>query len=250
MHLGINRLRRHKHTRHRKDTHLHHNRHGKLDRQSNTRFFSRNVIGVVLDLIPRSRAGHRSLMDSFAGREDRQEANRTGCRGPYRRYIMWPMRSLVPGEDSSTGNVTGGRELARYVLEAVVGRYGCNALEAVANSARSISVASSASARELLTRFDTGQRSLPRSRCAGLVVVLIRSDSVVRRLVGGIDVDREHGNLSSAVRLFVLSPKDFSLRHVGGMPSVQSEPLHVDGGFAVGAFSFSHQGSPRSFRRV
>jgi hypothetical protein len=30
---------------------------------------------------------------------------------------MW---SLVPGEDSSTGNVTGGRKLARYVLEAVV----------------------------------------------------------------------------------------------------------------------------------
>ena len=34
----------------------------------------------------------------------------------------WPMWSLVPGEDSSTGNVTGGRKLARYVLEAVVGR--------------------------------------------------------------------------------------------------------------------------------
>ena len=27
-----------------------------------------------------------------------------------------PMWSLVPGEDSSTGNVTGGRKLARYVL--------------------------------------------------------------------------------------------------------------------------------------
>ena len=27
----------------------------------------------------------------FAGREDRQEANRTGCRSRYRRYIMWPM---------------------------------------------------------------------------------------------------------------------------------------------------------------
>ena len=35
---------------------------------------------------------------------------------------MWPMWSLVPGEDSSTGNVMGGRKLARYVLEAVVGR--------------------------------------------------------------------------------------------------------------------------------
>ena len=52
----------------------------------------------------------------FAGHEDRQEANRTGCRSRYRRYIMWPMWSLVPGEDSSTGNVTGGRKLARYVL--------------------------------------------------------------------------------------------------------------------------------------
>jgi hypothetical protein len=30
----------------------------------------------------------------------------------------WPMWSLVPGEDSSTGNVMGGRKLARYVLEA------------------------------------------------------------------------------------------------------------------------------------
>ena len=64
----------------------------------------------------------------FAGREDRQEANRTGCRSRYRRYIMWPMWSLVPGEDSSTGNVTGGRKLARYVLDAVVGRCGCNRL--------------------------------------------------------------------------------------------------------------------------
>jgi hypothetical protein len=44
-----------------------------------------------------------------------------GCRSRYRRYIMWPMWSLVPGEDSSTGNVMGGRKLARYVLEAVVG---------------------------------------------------------------------------------------------------------------------------------
>jgi hypothetical protein len=35
---------------------------------------------------------------------------------------MWPMRSLVPGEDSSTGNVMGGCKLARYVLEAVVSR--------------------------------------------------------------------------------------------------------------------------------
>jgi hypothetical protein len=35
--------------------------------------------------------------------------------------------SLVPGEDSSTGNVMGGRKLARYVLEAVVGR--CEAVE-------------------------------------------------------------------------------------------------------------------------
>ena len=32
---------------------------------------------------------------------------------------MW---SLVPGEDGSTGNVMGGRKLARYVLEAVIGR--------------------------------------------------------------------------------------------------------------------------------
>jgi hypothetical protein len=39
---------------------------------------------------------------------------------------MWPMWSMVPGEDSSTGNVMGGRKLARYVLEAVVGRcVGC-----------------------------------------------------------------------------------------------------------------------------
>jgi len=35
---------------------------------------------------------------------------------------MGPMWSLVPGEDGSTGNVMGGRKLARYVLEAVVGR--------------------------------------------------------------------------------------------------------------------------------
>jgi len=31
---------------------------------------------------------------------------------------MWPMWFLVSGEDSSTGNVMGGRKLARYVLEA------------------------------------------------------------------------------------------------------------------------------------
>jgi hypothetical protein len=124
------------------------------------------AIRVIPDLIPKSRehlcfdclasppryAGHRSLMDSSLDVRDRQETNRTGCRSRYRRYIMWPIRSLVPGEDSSTGNVTGGRKLARYVL-GFCQLYPFN-------------VASSVSAFELLTRFDTGQRSLPTSRCA------------------------------------------------------------------------------------
>ena len=46
---------------------------------------------------------------------------------------------------------------------------GRNCYCAIAYTA-SFSVGSSASAFELLTRFDTGQRSLPRSRCAALVV--------------------------------------------------------------------------------
>ena len=95
--------------------------------RSNRRMTESN--GFVPDLIPRSLnislpiAFHHSRTmlvtgrhGQFAGREDRQEASRTGCRSRYRRYIMWPMWSLVPGEDSSTGNVTGGRKLARYVL--------------------------------------------------------------------------------------------------------------------------------------
>ena len=53
---------------------------------------------------------------------------------------------LVPGEDSSTGNVTGGLRLARYVLGG----------QAAFNSICSISVASSASAFELLTRLYKG----------------------------------------------------------------------------------------------
>ena len=95
--------------------------------RSNRRMTESN--GFVPDLIPRSLnislsiAFHHSRTmlvtgrhGQFAGREDRQEASRTGCRSRYRRCIMWPMWSLVPGEDSSTGNVTGGRKLARYVL--------------------------------------------------------------------------------------------------------------------------------------
>ena len=86
-----------------------------------------------LDLIPRScehlsfdclaspphYAGHRSLMDSSL---DVTIAKKQI--GPDVEAAIgdtsWPMWSLVPGEDSSSGNVMGGRKLARYVLEAVV----------------------------------------------------------------------------------------------------------------------------------
>src|SRR5262245_12647283 len=80
-------------------------------------------------------------METWASpREDR-----TGCRSRYRRYIQADV-ILVPGEDSSTGNVTGGLRLARCVL----------GYQAAANSTRSISVASSVLAFELLTRgFNT-----------------------------------------------------------------------------------------------
>jgi hypothetical protein len=52
---------------------------------------------------------------------------------------MWPMWCLVPGEDSSTGNVTGGRKPARYVLEAVANHP--ITIWVIANSPRSMSVA-------------------------------------------------------------------------------------------------------------
>ena len=95
----------------------------------------RKVIRVVPDLIPRScehlsfdclaspphYAGHRSLMDSSLDvtiAEKQIGPDVEAAIGD----TSWPMWSLVPGEDSSTGNVMGGRKLARYVLEAAVGR--------------------------------------------------------------------------------------------------------------------------------
>ena len=70
-----------------------------------------------------------------------------------------PMWSLVPGEDSSTGNVTGGRKLARYDLVAVVGRCGRTL------GSRQLYPFNQRRVIELLTRFGTGRRSLPRLRC-------------------------------------------------------------------------------------
>ena len=78
---------------------------------SSSPILSPGLVGISVSIclaLPPGYAGHRSLMDSSLDVRDRQEINRTGCRSRYRRYIMCPMWFLVPGEDSSTGNVTGG----------------------------------------------------------------------------------------------------------------------------------------------
>src|SRR4029077_5038969 len=91
----------------------------------------------------------------------------------------------------------GGRKLARYVLDAVVGRCGCTLGSCQLypfNQRRVI---------ELLTGFDTGQRSLPRSRCAGLVVTEHKKPQSLREitvLATNIDAADQIGQRSPAAR--------------------------------------------------
>jgi hypothetical protein len=59
-------------------------------------------------------------MDSSAGREDRQKQIGLDVEAAIGRCTHGTDVILVPGEDSSTGNVTGGRKLARYVFKSSI----------------------------------------------------------------------------------------------------------------------------------